>query len=454
MAVTKISSIRKSINDAITYITNPNKTDEGYYISSYGCTPQTADIEFEITANEGTNRGNVKGYHIIQSFVPGEVDAATASDIGYKLAMAYTGGSHEFVVSTHIDKDHIHNHIVFNSVSFTDGKKFRNNKTTFKQMQYLNDKLCTEHGLSVIDKTQSGKGKTYYEYLDKPEKRTHREDLMIAIDTAIPLVDSFDELLKMLTRFGFEYKVNDDNYSFKKTDQERYMRLKSLGENYTLDMIKYRIEHKEVNELIIRKPKQRVGLIPDTYKVIVKHKSEAYYQQIHLNHIKSICETYNFLQTYNINSVSKIKETQNEWAQRSKDERANIRDMEDEINKLKKITTALEKRDKYKKIYDEYKKRNKSSLFFDKYESEIKLYEAAINTLKEYDVEPLATLEEVTNKLDTLTKEHDAKLKSFHLLNKEISRLDKASQNLNTILYAAKQKNLEPEKIRFVSLDR
>ena len=107
-----------------------------------------------------------------------------------------------------------------------------------------------------------------------------------------------------------------------------------------------------------------------------------------------------------------------------------------------------------KKIYDEYKKRNKSSSFFNKYESEIKLYEAAINTLKEYDVEPLATLEEVTNKLDTLTKEHDAKLKSFHLLNKEISRLDKASQNLNTILYAAKQKNLEPEKIRFVSLDR
>ena len=137
MAVTKISSIRKSINDAITYITNPNKTDEGYYISSYGCTPQTADIEFEITANEGTNRGNVKGYHIIQSFVPGEVDAATANDIGYKLAMAYTGGSHEFVVSTHIDKDHIHNHIVFNSVSFTDGKKFRNNKTTFKQMHYI-----------------------------------------------------------------------------------------------------------------------------------------------------------------------------------------------------------------------------------------------------------------------------------------------------------------------------
>ena len=175
---------------------------------------------------------------------------------------------------------------------------------------------------------------------------------------------------------------------------------------------------------------------------------------LHLNHIKSICETYNFLQTYNINSVSKIKETQNEWAQRSKDERANIRNMEAEINKLKKITTALEKRDKYKKIYDEYKKRNKSSLFFDKYESEIKLYEAAINTLKEYDVEPLATLEDVTNKLDTLTKEHDAKIKSFHLLNKEISRLDKASQNLNTILYAAKQKNLEPEKIRFVSLDR
>ena len=142
MAISKIHPIRYSVLDAINYITNPDKTDDEILVSSYGCASHTADIEFEQTASYGTKIGNVKAQHIIQSFAPGEISPELAHEIGKKLAMQYTNGEHEFVLATHVDKDHIHNHIIFNNVSFTNHKKFRHNYTSFNKMRDINDELC------------------------------------------------------------------------------------------------------------------------------------------------------------------------------------------------------------------------------------------------------------------------------------------------------------------------
>ena len=142
MAISKIHPIRHSVLDAINYITNPEKTDDELLVSSFGCSPHTADIEFEQTASYGTKIGNVKAQHIIQSFAPGEISPKLAHEIGMKLAMRYTNGEHEFVLATHVDKDHIHNHIIFNNVSFTDHRKYRQNYTSFNKMRDINDELC------------------------------------------------------------------------------------------------------------------------------------------------------------------------------------------------------------------------------------------------------------------------------------------------------------------------
>ena len=125
MAITKIIKLRKSVLNSINYIVNREKTDGEYYVSSFNCGVHTADLEFELTASMGSGTGSIKALHLMQSFVPGEVDPATAHEIGRQLVMEFTRGSHEFVLATHIDKEHIHNHAVINSVSFLDHLKLK-----------------------------------------------------------------------------------------------------------------------------------------------------------------------------------------------------------------------------------------------------------------------------------------------------------------------------------------
>lgn len=150
MAVTKTHPIKSTLKAAIDYICNPEKTDGKLLVSSYGCAAETADIEFAWTRRHAIDKGTNLGRHLIQAFQPGEVTPEQAHEIGMELAKEILGGKYEFVLTTHIDKDHVHNHLIFNAVSFTDHKHYHSNKRSYHDIRRTSDRLCKEHGLSVI----------------------------------------------------------------------------------------------------------------------------------------------------------------------------------------------------------------------------------------------------------------------------------------------------------------
>ena len=232
MAVTKIKPIKGTLNKALDYIQNPAKTDEKMLVSSFGCSYETADIEFGFTLAQAIDKGNNLAHHLIQAFEPVEVDYREAHEIGRQLADAVTKGQHEYVLTTHIDKGHIHNHVIFCAVNFVDHHKYNSNKRSYYGIRNMSDKLCREHGLSVIAPNRGSKGKSYAEYHAEKTGTSWKGKLKIAVDTLIPQVSSFEELLLRLEAAGYEIKPGK-YISCRAPGQERFTRLKTLGADYT-----------------------------------------------------------------------------------------------------------------------------------------------------------------------------------------------------------------------------
>ena len=243
MAVTKIKPIKSTLSKALDYIQNPDKTDGKTLVSSFGCSYETADIEFEYTLSQARQKGNNLAFHLIQSFEPGEVDCEKAHTIGKQLADAVTKGQHEYVLTTHIDKGHIHNHIIFCAVNFVDYHKYNSNKRSYYGIRNISDKLCRENGLSVVIPGKGSKGKSYAEYQAEKTGTSWKGKLKIAVDTLIPQVASFEELLQRLQAAGYEIKPGK-YISCRAPGQERFTRLKTLGADYTEEAIKERIAGK------------------------------------------------------------------------------------------------------------------------------------------------------------------------------------------------------------------
>jgi Relaxase/Mobilisation nuclease domain. len=228
MAVTKIKPVKSTLSKALDYIENPDKTDGKMLISSFGCSYETADIEFGYTLSQALDKGNNLAFHLIQSFAPGEVDYEKAHEIGKQLADAVTKGQHEYVVTTHIDKGHIHNHIIFCAVNFVDHHKYNSNKRSYYGIRNMSDKLCRENGLSIVVPGKGSKGKSYAEYQAEKTGTSWKGKLKIAVDALIPQVSSFEELLQRLQAAGYEIKPGK-YVSCRAPGQERFTRLKTLS---------------------------------------------------------------------------------------------------------------------------------------------------------------------------------------------------------------------------------
>ena len=239
MAVTKTHPIKSTLKAAIDYILNPEKTDGKLLASSFGCGIETADIEFALTRDAAGDRGTHLARHLIQSFAVGETTPEEAHKIGMELAQAVLGGKYEFVLTTHVDKGHLHNHLIFNAVSFVDYKKYHSNKQTYHFIRRTSDRICKEHGLSVVVPGQD-KGKSYAEYHAEKQGKSYKAKLKLAIDTLIPQVKDFDELLRRLQEIGYEIKQGK-YVSFRAAGQERFTRCKTLGAAYTEEAITERI---------------------------------------------------------------------------------------------------------------------------------------------------------------------------------------------------------------------
>ena len=213
MAITKTHPIKSTLRKALDYILNPEKTDETLLVSSFASSPETADIEFEWTREQSNERGTHLARHLIQSFKPGEATPEQAHEIGMKLAEEILGGKYEFVLSTHTDKGHVHNHLIFNAVNFVDYKKYHSNKRTYHFIRRTSDRICREYGLSVIEPNRN-KGKSYIEYAADKGGGSWKSQLRQAVDKAIRRSRDFDDFILHMEIAGYTVKRQNKNISF------------------------------------------------------------------------------------------------------------------------------------------------------------------------------------------------------------------------------------------------
>ena len=274
MAYTKIHAITATVSKAVDYICNPAKTDEGILISSYGCSPETAAYDFKFALSKTSQSDPNKAYHLIQSFLPGEVTYKEAHQIGVELADRLLEGKYSYVVSSHIDKGHVHNHVIFCAADNINHQKYHDCKKTYYNIRSLSDDLCREHELSIITPGEK-RGKTYKEWQAGKNGSAWKEQLKADIDEAIKNTATYEDCIELIRAKGYEVKGEDFGekahkfISFRPLDRERVVRgsAKSLGTEYTKERIKERIEEKA-----LVKDKKRVPF-PTRKKPIVKDYS-------------------------------------------------------------------------------------------------------------------------------------------------------------------------------------
>lgn len=259
MAVTKIHPIETTLKKAIDYICNGDKTDNEIYVTTHLCSRKNAHKEFELTKKQFKSRTKTLAHHLIQSFVPEEVSFEKAHQVGIELCEKILEGKYEYVLATHIDKDHIHNHIIFNSIDVDEGKVYHSYYGSYMNIRNQSDRLCKEHNLSVIDvETQKEineikrrKFVNWYDWNEDKKGKSYKSRLQFDMDRVIQKAINWEHFLKIMEQYGYEIKFGK-YIAFKQKNQQRFTRAKTIGDNYTEEKIKERIRNKdkEIGEFV------------------------------------------------------------------------------------------------------------------------------------------------------------------------------------------------------------
>ena len=431
MAVTKIKPIKSTLSKALDYIENPDKTDGKMLVSSFGCSYETADIEFEYTLSQALQKGNNLAFHLIQSFEPGEVDYQKAHEIGKQLADAVTKGQHEYVLTTHIDKGHVHNHIIFCAVNFVDHRKYNSNKRSYYGIRNMSDKLCRENGLSVVVPGKGSKGKSYAEYQAEKTGTSWKGKLKIAVDALIPQVSSFEELLQRLQAAGYEIKPGK-YVSCRAPGQERFTRCKTLGEAYTEEAIKERIK----GRAITRRPKERKGisLRIDLENSIKAQQSAGYEKWAKLHNLKQAAMTLNFLTEHGIDTYPDLEIKVAEITAASDEAVAALKASEHRLSDMAVLIKNVTTYKQLRPVALEYRKAADKGKFRREHESTLILYEAAAKALKEQGVKKLPDLYALKAGYKRLAEEKERLYEQYGEAKKQMQEYGIIKQNVDGIL--------------------
>ena len=442
MAVTKIKPVKSTLSKALDYIENPDKTDGKMLISSFGCSYETADIEFGYTLSQALDKGSNLAFHLIQSFAPGEVDYEKAHEIGKQLADAVTKGQHEYVVTTHIDKGHIHNHVIFCAVNFVDHHKYNSNKRSYYGIRNMSDKLCRENGLSVVVPGKGSKGKSYAEYQAEKTGTSWKGKLKIAVDALIPQVSSFEELLTRLQAAGYEIKPGK-YVSCRAPGQERFTRLKTLGADYTEEAIRERIAGRRAKAAKAPREQRDVSLLIDIENSIKAAQSKGYEQWAKIHDLKQAAKTMNFLTEHKIEQyadlVSRIEEMSAESGQAADALKNAEKRLADMAVLIKNVSTYQ----KTKPVYDAYRKARNREKYRAGQEQAIILHEAAARSLKAAGIAKLPNLAALQSEYEALQAQKEALYADYGKLKKKVREYDIIKQNIDSILQADRQPERE-----------
>ena len=444
MAVTKTHPIKSTLKAAIDYICNPDKTDGKLLVSSFGCAAETADIEFAWTRRHAIDKGTNLGRHLIQAFEPGEVTPEEAHRIGMELAREVLGGKYEFVLTTHIDRDHVHNHLIFNAVSFQDHRHYHSNKRSYHEIRRTSDRICKEHGLSVIVPGRD-KGKSYIEHQAAQNGTSYKAKLKAAIDRLIPVSSSLEDLLARLQREGYEIK-RGKYISARAPDQERFTRLKTLGADYTEAAVVSRIAG---GPRPSRQPQQRSGkvsLLIDIQNNIKAQQSAGYQRWATIENLKRAAATMNFLTEHGIGSYEELVERCDAVAAASIRTRESLRDTEQRIADLALLGKQIDTYRKLKPVYDRYKASKDKEKFLRGFESEIILFEAAAREIKKAGLTKLPSSDKVKAELEGLSARKAALQTELRKIQREEKEYDTLRQNVDALLERPKEQEQQRQR--------
>ena len=359
MAITKIHPIKSTLNLAIDYITKSEKTDEKILVSSFKCHPSTAHIQFMKTREDNDTKGTVLARHLIQSFLPGEVDPIKAHEIGMELCKKILKEDYEFVLATHIDRGHIHNHIIFNNVNYKTGKCYQSNKKSYHKIRYQSDELCKENKLSVIDEYYEAykrkyktAGKSWYEYEQFNTCTSWKNRLQFDIYHLIKQSKDWDDFLKKIADLGYEIKYGK-HIAFKPKDKPRFTRSKTIGEDYTEERLKERIA--EISSIKTPTVKKRIGNVIDMNTNVKVKESKGYEYWATKHNLNTMAESVIYIREHGINSVKQLDEYIKKSAEERQSSQYKIKEIDKDMQLLSDTMEQVHTVKKYRAYYKEYK---------------------------------------------------------------------------------------------------
>ena len=425
------------MSKAIAYILNPEKTDEKLLVSSYGCASETAAREFEwtrkIAEQKGMNPVRIIARHVIQSFEIGEVTPELAHEIGKQFADEILGGKYEYVLTTHIDKDHVHNHLIFNAVDFVDYHAYKSYKRIYYDMREVSDRLCKENGLSVIPPSQN-KGMGYKEYTEAKRGTSWKQKLKQTIDRIVITAKDYDDFLRLMQEAGYEIKTGK-YISFRAKGQERFTRSKTIGENYTEERIKERIAGRTPRRSQRQTTPKGISLIGDIQERIRLIDSRGYEYKAKLTILKEAARTLNYLTENSLLQYAdlekKVEDVHSSYDRTGKE----LKGVEARLREVQPIIKNISNYQRLKPVYDAFQKAKDKPSFKAKHEAELVIFEAARSTLLAMQGdEKLPSLKTLQAEQQRLLEEQQRLYDERAKLKKEVKQIETIKSNVDTFL--------------------
>lgn len=452
MHINKGQTAEKSLKNRTDYAKNEEKTEKGELVTAYECNAQIADQEFmsarsEYLKNHRANKNDILAYQIRQSFKPGEITPEEANQVGYETAMRFTKGNHAFIVATHTDKAHIHNHIIFNSVNLNCDRKFRDFLFSAIALQKVSDLVCLEHGLSVIQQKKPSERVKRTTY---PKRESCRDEIRKIIDQVLAgNPKDFEDFLKLLQEENYEVK-RGKNIAVRGNSQKRFIRLSSLGAAYTEEDIKKRItgefvrtDENNVAEKSENK-KRDFDLLINIQDIMAKGKGAGYERWAKVYNVKQVAKALLFLQEHNIHDLAELQEKADTATEKFHQISESIKDAEkymDEISNLKKhIINYSKTRD----VYVAYRKTGYSKKFFEEHRQEILLHKAAKDLFNEVPEDlkkngKIPTIKELSEEFASHLANKKSAYSQYHQAKQEMQDYLIAKQDIEKILGAERQ---------------
>ena len=457
MAYIKIFPIKVTDKKALDYITNPDKTDEKLLISSFGCSPETADLEFAMTREaakkNGMDKGNNLAFHLIQSFNPGEVDAETAHRLGQQFVDEALKEKYEHVISTHVDKNHIHNHIIFNAASFVDHHKYVSNKRSYHKLCRISNRICQKNGLATSMPTVE-KGKSYKENMEYHHGTSWKAKLRVAVDKAIWSSVNYDEFLQKMQLAGYEVRQGK-HLSFRAPEQKNFTYMKSLGSYYTEENVRVRLEKNRYKTKAPKHLSREARLYINISTYVTTGNREGFERWAKLNNLKEAARTFNYLSENNLLNYEDFQQHICDVENSVKASEQRIEEIGAELGTQKLIQKHCDSYRLCRKVIEECNSAKNPKTYRTRHQAEYQLHDTLKKELQDLGVTKIPSSEKIQKRIENLESEQAATIRGKQDLQKKQKTLEIIQQNFTALLDAPEiNSGLLPAKREPVSITR